>query len=73
MDNNIFRPVNGLERSFYQMFPCLDQHLNGDIVGYMAALNQLTQNFILRFERGEPILISLYKYTEQLKTFQVCS
>ena len=47
VENDVFCALNGLEGLLNQMRTGLHQHLNGHIVGNMAALDELTADFIL--------------------------
>ncbi len=60
MDDDVFRAAHGLEGFADQMLARLHQHLNGDVIRDIVAVDQRAQNFIFRFEaEGKPTSISL--------------
>ena len=52
MEDDVFGPPNGLEGLFDEVLPGLDQHLNGHVVGDVAALDELPADLVLRLAGG---------------------
>ena len=52
MDDDVFRAAHGLEGFADQMLARLHQHLNGDVIRDIMAVDQRAQNFIFRFGGG---------------------
>ena len=52
VEDDIFGPLNGLKGPFDEVFPGLDQHLDGHVAGDMPPLNELPADLVLRLGGG---------------------
>ena len=52
VENHVLGPTDGLKGAADEVFPGLHQHLNGDVVGDVAALNELPTDLVLGLGGG---------------------
>ena len=60
VENHVLCPLNGLKGAADEVLPGLYQHLDGDVIGDVATLNELPTDFILRLGGGGEADLNLF-------------
>ena len=60
VENDVLGALDGLKGLFDEVLPGLDQHLDGHVIGDMAALDELTADLIFRLAGGGEADLNLF-------------